>query len=218
MRAEVKKWAKENRDGNKWNVWQVLLISGLISGCASSLITIFFGNPNSPDASPIASLLDSAVTIALLPMSIGMILYIVNIVKKKKFELSQLFSKYNQFLRIFVTGLIEGLLIFVFTLLLIVPGIIRAISYFLVNYILADSDFDDLSSGEILDLSRKLMDGHKSDYFMMSLYYFGMLLLGCFTLGILWIWTIPEMNLAYAKFATNLLEDYKKSNKSEKTE
>jgi hypothetical protein len=62
------------------------------------------------------------------------------------------------------------------------------------------------------------MDGHKSDYFMMSLYYFGMLLLGCFTLGILWIWTIPEMNLAYAKFATNLLEDYKKSNKSEKTE
>ena len=48
---------------------------------------------------------------------------------------------------------------------------------------------------------------------MMSLYYFFMMLLGCFTLGILWIWIIPEMNLAYVKFATNLLDEYKKENK-----
>ena len=60
------------------------------------------------------------------------------------------------------------------------------------------------------------MDGHKGEYFMLSLYYFGMMLLGCFTLGILWIWTVPEMNLAYVKYATRLLDDYKKEKKAEK--
>ena len=57
------------------------------------------------------------------------------------------------------------------------------------------------------------MDGHKGEYFCMSLYYFVMMILGIFTLGILWIWTVPQMNLAYVKFATDLLDEYKKNNK-----
>lgn len=212
MRAEVKQWAKEHRDGNKWNIWQVLLVVGLISGFASGFVNgIFQSTPEEPNM--IASGLNAVIELALIPLTVGQIFYLVNLVRGKKFELGQIFSKYSDFLRIFVSNLLVGIFVFLFTLLLIVPGIIRAISYFLVNYILADDDFKDLSASEILDLSRKLMDGHKSDYFMMSLYYFLMMLLGCFTLGILWIWIIPEMNLAYVKFATNLLDEYKKENK-----
>lgn len=214
MRAEVKQWAKEHRDGNKWNVWKAILIVGIISGVATGIVDFIFptttDNPNT-----INSILNSVIEIALVPLTIGQILYIVNIVREKKFEIGQLFSKYSEFLRIFVANLLVGIFVFLFTLLLIVPGIIRAISYFLVNYMLADDDFKDLSGMELLNLSKELMDGHKSDYFMMCLYYFLMILLGCFTLGILWIWTIPEMNLAFAKFATNILDDYKKGKKSE---
>ena len=57
------------------------------------------------------------------------------------------------------------------------------------------------------------MDGHKSDYFVLGLHYVLHMILGIFTLGIYWIWVIPEMNLAFAKYATDLLEDYKKKNK-----
>ena len=57
------------------------------------------------------------------------------------------------------------------------------------------------------------MDGHKSDYFVLGLHYVFHMILGIFTLGIYWIWVIPEMNLAFAKYATDLLEDYKKKNK-----
>ena len=214
MRTEVKSWAKEHRDGNKWNIWQAILIVSLISGFASGVISALFpSTANNPNY--VGQFLTYAVEIAVMPLSVGLVFYVVNLVRSKKFELGQLFSKYSDFLRIFVSNLLVGIFVFLFTLLLIVPGIIRAISYFLVNYILADDDFKDLSAGEILDLSRKLMDGHKSDYFMMNLYYFLMMLLGCFTLGILWIWTIPEMNLANAKFATNLLDEYKKENKKE---
>ncbi len=216
MGKEARLWAKEHRDGNKWNVWQAILIVGAISGAASYagvLITGALSFLNENLAQSISSLLSSIVEFALIPMTIGMILYVVNIVRGEKFELGQLFSKYNQFFRIFVTNLLYGIFVLLYTLLLIVPGIIRAISYFLVNYMLADSDFDNLSSGEILDLSRQLMDGHKAEYFKMNLYYFFMEIVGMFTLGILWIWTIPEMNLANAKFATNLIDEYKKNNK-----
>ena len=216
MGKEARLWAKEHREGNKWNVWQAILVMGAISGAASYvgiLIGGFISFVNEDLAQSITSLLSSIIEFALLPMTIGIIVYVVNIVKGKKFELGQLFCKYNQFFRIFITNLLVCIFVFLYTLLLIVPGIIRAISYFLVNYILADSDFDNLSSGEILDLSRKIMDGHKAEYFKMNLYYFFMEIVGMFTLGILWIWTIPEMNLANAKFATNLIDEYKKNNK-----
>lgn len=213
MGKEARLWAKEHRDGNKWNIWLALIVVGAISGAATSCISMIFGSSSDPnEVNAIGELLTSIVEVAIIPIQIGLILYIVNLVKGKKYELGQLFSKYSQFVRIFVTSLLQGIFIFLFTLLLIIPGIIRAISYFLVNYILADSDFDDMQPKEILDLSREIMDGHKMEYFTMNLYYFLMMIVGCFTFGILWIWTIPEMNLANAKFATDLLEEYKKNN------
>ena len=57
----------------------------------------------------------------------------------------------------------------IYTLLLIVPGIIRAISYSLVPYILAKGT--DASASEVLDLSAKMMNGHKMDYFILNLSY-----------------------------------------------
>ena len=42
MRAEVKQWAKEHRDGNKWNIWLALIVVGAISGAATSCISMIF--------------------------------------------------------------------------------------------------------------------------------------------------------------------------------
>lgn len=242
MRKDAIKWAREHRDGNKWNVWKALLVVGLISGAATGIINALFGGTDPNQVNPIGSFLSSALNIALLPMSVGLVYYVVNIVKGKKFELGQLFSRYSDFLRIFVSNLLVGIFVFLFALLLIIPGIIRAISYFLVNYILADPDFEKESAGEIPDLSRKIMDGHKGDYFMLNFYYFLIMLLGFIPpiviailipvldltsysvimmllsfipLALLYVWIVPEMNLANAKFATTLLDNYKKEEKKE---
>ena len=212
MGKEARAWAKEHLKGNKWNVWKGVLVVSVISSVASFIAQLFAGpDPNNPSMT--SQLLESAFSIAMLPMTIGLIVYIGNLVRGKKFEINQIFSKYSSFVRIFVTSLLEGIIVFLFTLLLIVPGIIRAIAYFLVNYMLADPDFDDKGYKELLDLSKEIMNGHKAEYFGMMMYYFLMMILGCFTLGILWIWTIPEMQLACVKYANELLDEYKKGNK-----
>ena len=50
MGKEARLWAKEHRDGNKWNVWQAILVVGLITGAASGVINGIFPsteqNPN----------------------------------------------------------------------------------------------------------------------------------------------------------------------------
>lgn len=209
MEREVRQWAKENTYGNKWNIWKVSLIVSLITGIISGLISAIAGDPDAVNASPLSQVLTFIAELALLPMSIGVIAYVVDLVKGNEFNVNQIFSKYNQIIRIILTSFLEGIIVFLYTLLLIIPGIIRSISYNLVNYILADPDFDGLGSQDILKLSKELMNGHKLEWFIMNLYYALILFLGVFTLGILWIWTIPQVTLANTKFATELLEQHK---------
>ena len=48
------------------------------------------------------------------------------------------------------------------------------------------------------------MNGYKMDYFMLVLSFFGWLLLGIFTLGILYIWLVPYMNVTFILYYEEL--------------
>ena len=72
--------------------------------------------------------------------------------------------------------------IILWSLLLVVPGIIKAYEYSMVEYILAENP--SMSSKEVLDLSRQMTAGHKGDLFVLDLSFFGWFLLGQFTLGL----------------------------------
>lgn len=82
------------------------------------------------------------------------------------------------------------LLTLVFTLLLIVPGIIKQLEWRMVRYILAENP--EMSGTEARALSSKMMDGNKWDAFVLDLSFIGWALLGMITLGIgNIIWTNP---------------------------
>lgn len=102
--------------------------------------------------------------------------------------------------------LLMGIFVFLWTLLLIIPGIIKAFAYALVPYILVDNP--ELSANEAINLSMKMMKGHKFDYFWLCLSFIGWILLGLLTLGIGYFWLIPYMYTTYAAFYQDVKAEY----------
>ena len=72
--------------------------------------------------------------------------------------------------------------------LFIVPGIIKMYSYRLVPYIL--KEHPELSGTQAITLSRKMMNGHKADAFVLDLSFLGWILLSALTCGILHIFYV----------------------------
>lgn len=92
-----------------------------------------------------------------------------------------------------------GLFIFLWSLLFVIPGIIKAISYSMTQYILADCP--QVRAKDALKLSMRMMRGHKWEYFVMGLSFIGWAILTALTLGILGIfYTGPYMNSSFAVF------------------
>lgn len=99
-----------------------------------------------------------------------------------------------------------GIYIFLWTLLLVIPGIIKAFSYALVPYILVEKP--ELSADQAIDLSRKMMRGHKFDLFCLSFSFIGWAILSCLTLGIGFFWLLPYMYTSYAAFYEDVKAEY----------
>lgn len=80
--------------------------------------------------------------------------------------------------------LLREIFVFSWTLLLIIPGIIKSLAYALVPYILADKTVD-LRDEDPITKSRKMMDGYKWELFVLYLSFIGWFILGALTFGIL---------------------------------
>lgn len=91
-------------------------------------------------------------------------------------------------------------------LFFVVPGIYLSFSYSLVPYLLVTRK--DLSITETLALSRKMMNGHKLDYFILGLSFIGWVMITPFTFGLLLIWLYPYMMTATTKFAVDVIDSY----------
>lgn len=102
--------------------------------------------------------------------------------------------------------LLVTLFTFLWMLLLIIPGIVKALAYSMTPFIL--KDFPELSVNQAINLSQKMMKGHKFDYFWLGLSFIGWLLLGILTLCIGYIWLIPYMYTSYAAFYEEVKKEY----------
>lgn len=88
--------------------------------------------------------------------------------------------------------------IFLWTLLLIIPGIIKSYSYALTPYILVEHP--EMSANEAIEESMRLMDGHKFDLFYLQLSFIGWAILSILSLGLGFFWLIPYQMTAQAAF------------------
>ena len=92
------------------------------------------------------------------------------------------------------------------SLLLIVPGIIKGLSYSLTPYII--KDYPELSANQAIGLSVKMMKGHKAKLFWLCLSFTGWFLLSMLTLGIGLLWLLPYMQTTFAAFYLDIKADF----------
>jgi uncharacterized membrane protein len=95
---------------------------------------------------------------------------------------------------------------FLWSLLFIIPGIVKCFSYSMTPFIL--EEHPELSANEAIDHSRAMMKGHKFDLFWLLLSFIGWGFLCLFTFGIGYLWLTPYMETAVADFYEDVKADY----------
>ena len=95
---------------------------------------------------------------------------------------------------------------FLWSLLFIIPGIIKLFSYAMTPYIL--EEHPELSANDAIDRSRAMMKGHKFDLFWLLLSFIGWFILTLLTLGIGGLWLQPYMQTSVAGFYEDVKADY----------
>lgn len=147
--------------------------------------------------------------IALLiagPLMLGAAIFSLAISRGKEARLEQIFEGFKYYSKALVTYLLMMLYIILWMLLLIIPGIIAALSYSMSFYILADDP--SLTPQQAMDKSKAMMNGYKAKLFYLFLWFFLLALLCVLTLGIGFLWLVPYINITIAKF----YDDIKDSN------
>ena len=132
------------------------------------------------------------------PFEIGIAFFSLSISRNQDAKLEQIFQGFNNFGTALGAYLLMILFILLWTLLLIIPGIIAAISYSMTFYILADDN--SIGAMDAMDKSKKMMDGYKWKSFCLGLRFFGWSLLCILTLGIGFLWLMPYAQVSMAKF------------------
>lgn len=101
-----------------------------------------------------------------------------------------------------ITGLLVTLYTFLWSLLFVIPGIVKSYSYAMTFYILADNP--DMAPSEAITRSREMMNGNKWRLFCLDFSFIGWLLLSALTCGILSFWVMPYTEMARVEFYESL--------------
>lgn len=158
---------------------------------------------------PLGFLAIGTITFISFVMGIAFLLlgFIIEVGKSKFFldgfkgdvDISKLFSKFNskEFLPIIKAQGLATLYVFLWSLLLIIPGIIKSYQYRYVSYILAEDT--SLSAHEVLNKSKEMTMGHKLDIFVLDLSFILWGLLGFVTFGLSAYFVAPYIDATNAR-------------------
>jgi uncharacterized membrane protein len=186
-RAELKAMAKEQIKGNIGTLFVIGLIVAVISAAAGAV--------------PVVGSVATAIVLAPA-FTIATIMIYLKLTQGVKPEIKELFAHFDKFWAAFKVSFLAGLYTFLWSLLLVIPGIVKSYSYAMSLYILAENP--ELSAREAIDRSKAMMDGHKMELFVLTLSFIGWALLGTLTMGILYIWLIPYFSATMANFYNSI--------------
>ena len=185
-RKEIKKTAREllarNLFSNEWLMMLLaILLMSLISGAVSSFVIGF---------------------ILVGCFSIGLARIQLAVVRRqdKAADLGKMFTGFTDghVGDNIVLGILQTIFIFLWSLLFIIPGIVKSYSYAMSYFI--KIDHPELSASDCITASRKMMKGHKWQLFVMDLSFIGWYIVGFLCLGVGTLWVEAYHQTAKAEF------------------
>ena len=132
------------------------------------------------------------------PLCVGIYFFVLNLIREKEIGLSQLFDGFRIFGKSLGVFILATVFVFLWTLLLIIPGIIAAFAYSMVFFIVADDR--NIGQMEALRKSREMMTGNKWKLFCLFWRFFWWFLLCLLTFGIGFIFLSPYILTTKAHF------------------
>lgn len=176
----------ENSDIYSGNLFNVGMITGLLAGITTVVILIvlvakiFVGN--------------------LLKMG-GYRFFILNQTAQPGIGTLLDGFRSGHYVNIVLTMFLRDLFTALWSLLLVVPGIVKHYEYLMVPYIIAENPTMDYK--EAFQISKQMMDGEKMEAFIMDLSFLGWYLLSAVTCGLLAIFYVnPYVQASFAEMYT----------------
>lgn len=194
-RAELKQQAKEQLKGKLGGLFVVGLVYVLVC-LAISLVAGLIG--------AVVPVLIYVVTYALVPpIALGYYMVYLDTTYGDKPQVATLFRPFKEcWLQSVLVNVLVAVFTLLWSLLLIIPGIIKSFSYSMAFFIMAENP--SMTATEAINESKEIMNGHKMDLFVLYLSFIGWFLLGYVTLGLGFIYVIPYMTLTLTNFYHNI--------------
>ncbi|TNF07373.1 MAG: DUF975 family protein [Bacillota bacterium] len=181
-RRELKKLAWEQLRPTYWMVLVALLVTFAIQ----------------PALAPIAIIISG-------PIAVGISIYLLDIIENKadgrKIEIVLDAFKKNLPANI-IAYILIGIFTFLWSLLLIIPGIVKAISYSMTTYILAENT--EINAMDAIKQSQEMMQGHKMEFFLLLLSFFWWFVLSMLTFGLGFIFLLPYIQMTITNYYIEL--------------
>ena len=177
------------------NSWKAL--SGKWGITIGTFLIAFFIQAAAANYDPV---LGAFSGVLLFPLTAGLLLFMLRVIRNEQpLDIGLIFNPFNQYWRFVWGNLRMGIFTFLWTLLLIIPGIIAGIRYSMTIYIMLDKP--EYTAKEAMTESIQIMYGHKWQFFGYSL-LFGLISISgvILTLGIGLIWLIPWATSFTASF------------------
>lgn len=209
-RIRIKENAKTHYRLNKWNnvlvMFLYMLIAGGGSGILSGVMTGFMAAADVDDTTApafmlVLYILCFGVTIfGVNVLAMGLLDWYRKAIHREKTGVEPLFDGFSQkYMENVLTMFLKNLFIGLWSMLFIVPGIVKTYSYAMTEYIKMENP--DVSASQAIDISKRMMNGHKWDLFVLDLSFLGWHILSSFTYGILMILYVGPYYYAARAFA-----------------
>lgn len=197
-RIRIKENGKLHYQNNKWQNVLVILINTLIVGGVQVVVNLSGDNWV---LAMFMSLVSIAVSLLVVNViTLGSMTWFHRAIKTEGLNMEEMFWPFKEdyggnVLMMFLISLYTAL----WSMLFVVPGIVKGYSYSLAMYI--KSENPNIPASKAIELSTRMTNGHKMDLFVLDMSFIGWAILSAFTLNILGILYVMPYQYAAKAFA-----------------